>query len=85
MKPINKSSEDNLTNNERSALNFFKERVENEEIILRPADKGNSIVIMNNNYYNETLINERHLKTQAYQEVDLNADNKVYKELKTLV
>ena len=85
MIPANVKSKDNLTKNERAALSELEKLVTTEEIVMRPADKGNNIVIMNSEYYNDTLIMKGHLNTDAYKMVNPNTDKKVFNELKTLI
>jgi hypothetical protein len=68
---INKSN-NNLTNSERSALSDLRS---NNDIIIKPADKGGATVIMNKlSYLNEAY---RQLNNSAYYR---KLDNPIYKD-----
>ena len=82
LEPAKINSEDNLTSEERKALHDLKM---NKNIIIKPADKGSSIVIMNVEYYRDKLVMEGHLQTNAYKKCDNNIDNKVKAKLDILI
>ena len=85
LEPVKTTNKDNLTQDERKALEDLKKAVHNFDIVLRSADKGNSIVLMNHDYYNEKLIKEQHLNTNAYRKVAPNSDKLVFKELEKII
>ena len=47
------SIEDNMSTDEQNALNELKS---NKNIIIKPADKGSSVVIMNAEFYRDKLV-----------------------------
>lgn len=74
--------EDTLTTEEGKAL---KELTSNQDIVIKKADKVNTLVIMDKDYYTNKLVMNDHLSTNTYQKVDNNADKTVYKEMITLI
>ena len=82
IEPSVKNSNDNLTKQERKAL---AELQEDTNLIIRKADKGNTLVLMEKDYYCDTLIMKQHLNTGTYQKVDINSDKKVFNNLKSLL
>ena len=76
--------EDNLSNEERHALKELSELTKNQTLVLRPADKGQSIIIMDGEYYCNTLVLNAHLNTNSYVEVEDNANKIVVKNLQSL-
>ena len=50
LEPVNVKNQDNLTQDERTGLQDLKKAVYNYNIVLRSADKGNSIVLLNHDY-----------------------------------
>ena len=77
---INKA--DNLKNEEKEALHEFKN---NDQIVIKQADKGGAIVIMEREYYRDVLVNNQHLNSSSYEIADLNADKKVFTALGHLI
>ena len=73
---------DNLTKQKRKAL---KELQENQDLVIRKADKGSTLVLMNKDYYCNTLVMKQHLNTCTYQKVDSNNDKLVFNNLKFLI
>ena len=71
---------DNLSKHERIALNELKN---NNDIIIKKADKGGSIVIMDTDYYRDHLVLDGHLNSNTYSKVDPNCDKTVIKNLET--
>ena len=80
--PIAINKADNLTPEERNALKTLKNL---DDIIIKKADKGNVLVILDKTFYRDKLVIEDHLKTETYKEVNVNADTVVFKELKLLL
>lgn len=70
--------EDNLSSEERQALSQLRN---NENIIIKPADKGSSTVIMDIDYYRDKLVLEGHLNGDGYKRVDPTSDEKVVANL----
>ena len=70
---------DNLSTEERRALSELKN---NNEIIIKKADKGGSIVIMDSSYYRDHLVLEGHFTSNTYQQIEDDCDVKVMKQLK---
>ena len=58
---------DNLAKQERRAL---KELQEDHDLVIRKADKGNSLVLTDKDHYCKTLVMKHHLNTSTYQKVD---------------
>ena len=79
--PIKRSFKDNLSLAERNALEEL--RLGNE-IIIKKADKGNTLVIMDKTFYKDKLIMD-HLNTTTYCKVDEREERKVMCNLKKLV
>ena len=72
---------DNLSSNQRRALHDLKR---NNDIVIKPADKGGSIVIMNtDNYMKET---STHLHDgRLYQKIDNDPNPTLTNKLKLLI
>ena len=69
----------NLTKQERRALSQLQE---DQDLVIRKADKGNTLVLMDKDYYFNTLVVKHHLNTSTYQKVDSDSDNRVLNNLK---
>ena len=82
LEPDNIALQDNLSKDERVAL---VELINNKDIIITPADKGSSIVIMNTDYYRDKLVMSDHLNSNAYEKVEINSDTEIISKLKELV
>ena len=82
LEPDNIALQDNLSKDERVAL---VELINNKDIIIKPADKGSSIVIMNTDYYRDKLVMSDHLNSNAYEKVEMNSDTEIISKLKELV
>ena len=80
--PISKQQEDNLNPEERQALKQLKN---NNDIVIKKADKGNKIIAVSKEYYRDKLVQQDYLKTETYCQVNANNDNKVFSELKSLM
>lgn len=74
--------EDNLTPLERNALADLRN---NPNIVIKPADKGSSIVVMNTEYYRDKLVLSDHLQTESYDKVDTDRDEAVAAQLNDLL
>ena len=57
----------------------------NSDIVIKPADKGSSIVIMNSEYYRDKLVLADHLHSSSYEKVNADSDDNVVEELNELV
>ena len=73
---------DNLTKQEHKAL---KELQEVHDLVIRKADKGNTLVLMDKAYYCNTLVMKHHLNTSTYQKVDPNSDKRFFNNLTFLI
>ena len=67
VEPTISNVNDNLTKQECKAL---KELQEDQYLVIRKADKGNTIVLMDKDYYCDTLVMNHHLRTSTNQKVD---------------
>ena len=77
-----KSFTANIWKEEQNAL---KDLMNNPDIIFEPTDKGGGLVLMDQPYYQESLVIKRRLDSNVYQKVPLNSDKKVFQKLKLLV
>ena len=78
----NNDVNDNLTKQERRAL---KQLQEDQDVVIRKADKGNALVLMDKDYYLNTLVVKHHINTSTYQKVDSDSDNRILNNLKLLI
>ena len=78
----NNDVNDNLTKQERRAL---KQLQEDQDVVIRKADKGNALVLTDKDYYLNTLVVKHHINTSTYQKVDSDSDNRVLNNLKLLL
>ena len=76
--PIKKDYKHNLTPSERKALNELKLL---DDVIIKKADKGNTIVIMNKSFYRDKLVLNDHLEQPTYARAREKDDQKVMKNL----
>ena len=74
--------DDNLSSAERSALSELKN---NKNIILKPADKGSSVIIMNSSYYRDKLVMNDHLLSESYTKANEDCDEKVMEQMEGLI
>ena len=81
--PSTKSTPDNLTRDERKALNEMKD-ICRSSIIIKKADKSNTLVLMEKNDYENKLVLEGHLHTPTYEKAPDDANKKVFSKIKTL-
>ena len=76
---IIKRDDDNITQNERIALTELSKA---DDIIIKKADKGDTLVIMDKEFYRDKLVLQDHLLSDnTYTVTDPQADQKVYKKL----
>ena len=75
---------DNLTRHERVALSELRDLC-NNEVILKKADKGNTLVMMDREYYRDKLVLSDHLNTSTYRISDLDSDIHVHHKLTELM
>jgi hypothetical protein len=80
--PTHLDTPDNLSPKQREALRDLKRA---NDIIIKKADKGNTLVVLDTNFYRDKLVLSDHLNTATYSVAPLNSDKKVYRELKKLV
>ena len=80
--PSQTSFKDNLTREERTALREIKEAT---DIVIKKADKGNTLVILSKDFYRDKLVLADHLDTDTYGKAPKNADKKVSKDLTKLI
>ena len=73
---------DNLTKKERHAL---KELKETNDLIIKKADKGSTLVVMDKVFYRDKLILQDHLYTETYEKVEPNADTVCFVKLRELM
>ena len=73
---------DNLTIGERPALQDLKTA---NDIVIKKADKGNTLVIMDTEFYRDNLVLLDHLYTSTYSIEPVNSDQKVFRDLTKLV
>ena len=82
IEPTINNVNDDLTKEERKAL---KELQEDQDLVIRKFDKGNTLVLMDNDYCCDTLVIKHHLSTSTYQKVDSNSNRRVFDNLKLLI
>ena len=78
--PSIKTTPDNLNYEERKALEEIKKLCETS-IIIKKADKSNTLVIMERNDYENKLVLADHLHTSTYERADDGANQEVHKKL----
>ena len=83
LEPDKSAIADNLSKEERTALFDLRD---NNEIIIKEADKGGAIVIMDKEFYEKKLILNDHLNDpNTYREINPNSDHETAKKLNTLM
>ena len=80
--PVVKDVDSNLTAGERKALETLKNL---DDVIIKKADKGNVMVIMDTDFYRDKLVLNDHLNTDCYTKADQDSDTSVYKNLDKLL
>ena len=68
LEPVYKDFTYNLSREQQKAL---IEISQNEDIIIKPSDKGGGLVIMNKKYNKEEKVIKGHLSTNVYQQAAL--------------
>ena len=82
LQPIRVHTNDNLTPEERSAL---EELTSNNDLIIKQADKSGNFVLMDKTYYRDSLVLEGHLNSNAYEKIPIGEDKVVVQNLRKLV
>ena len=83
IEPQRSTASDNLSQEERRAL---RELQDNENIVIKEADKGGALVIMEKEFYEKKLVMKDHLSdSTTYKKVSNDADKKVMANLTKLV
>ena len=81
--PSNIRIPDNLPKDERKALQELKNNI---SIVIKEADKGGGLVIMNKDFYHDKLIMKDHLNNQnTYKTISDEDDTKTFQEIKNLI
>ena len=65
-------------------LQALKELEENQDLVIRKADKGNTLVLMDKDHYCNALVMKHHLNISTYQKV-INSDKRVLNNLKFVI
>ena len=77
--PMPQNKSDNLSTHERNALSALKSY---DDIIIKKADKGGMLVVLDTSFYkNKMVLNDHLLQSNTYQRVPPNTDKKVMDEL----
>ena len=61
----------------------LKELQEDQDLVIRKADKS-TLVLVDKDYYYDTLVVKHHLNTSTYQKAGSNSDKRVFKNLKLI-
>ena len=80
--PINTTPQDNLPHDERQSLTDLNRM---EDIIIKVVDKGNTLIVMDTDYYRDILVLKQHLDTENYSIIEPNVDKTVYVQLNALM
>ena len=80
--PIKLVNENNLSKEERNALT---ESTNNPNIVIQKADKVNTFVILDKEFYFKKLVEHDHLDSNIYVRIDSNSDKKVFSKLNRLI
>ena len=80
--PTKKKPEFNTSKNESRALNNLKSY---NDIIIKKADKGSMLIVMDKEFYRDKMVLSDHLKTSTYEIVPQKEDKKVMKNLNALI
>ena len=83
IEPSKKITVENITEEERTALNEIKE-LTRTTLEIKKADKTNTFVIMDKENYRQRLVLDCHLKTASYEEANEESDANAYKDLEKL-
>ena len=83
IEPIELDMPANISADEENALKELI-KLSKTQLEIKKADKTSTFVIMNKEDYNNQLVTQCHLSTDAYEQVENNIDRKVYKRLNEL-
>ena len=75
---------DNLTVNERRALDEIGVMCDTD-LVIKIADKGNTLVLMDKSFYRDKMVMNDHLLTKTYCTANKKSDEKVMSEIKLLM
>ena len=78
--PNMKNTPDNLNQEERKALEEIKDLCE-KSLIIKKADKSNTLVVMERDDYEKKLVLQDHLLTSTYEKANGDANRQVFKDL----
>ena len=81
--PTNKRTPDNLDGEERTALEEILNLCK-ASLVVKKADKSNTLVVMEKDDYEGKLVMNGHLCTTTYEKAPDDANKKVYKKLEKL-
>ena len=82
LEPERTNIKDNVPPAERRALQELRE---NDDIIIKKADKTCIMVIMDRSFYKDKLVLNDHLLTETYEKVDPGVDRDVIKQQQQLI
>ena len=75
--PISIPMHHNLSPQEIQAIKEFKSFT---DIIIKKADKSNTMIVMDNDFYRNKLVLQGHLRSSTYESTDNKADKKSYEK-----
>ena len=78
--PSTKNTPDNLSKEERKALEEIKDLCQ-KSIIIKKADKSNTMVLMEKDDYEQKLVLEDHLHTSTYERANDDANKQVFRDM----
>ena len=81
VKQVDNRIRSNLNQSEKEALNLLKSR---KDIVIKEADKGSAVVILNSGFYQEKLMNMLS-DTETYSTLSSNQDLKILHRVEKLV
>ena len=82
IKPTINNVNENLTRKEAKVL---KELQEDQDLVIGKDDKGNTLVLMDKDYFCNTSVKKHHLNTSKYEKVDSNSDKRIFNNFKFLI
>ena len=80
--PIKLVNENNLSKEGRNTLT---ELTNNPNIVIQKADKVNTFVILDKEFYFEKLVKRDHLDSNTYVKIDSNSEKKVFSKLNHII
>ena len=78
--PNTKNTPDNLNQEERKALEEIKDLCKTS-VVIKKADKSNTLVIMEKDDYKQKLVLEDHLHTSTYERANDDANKQVFRDM----